>query len=81
MHPGEDSGHVIDLGLEGSMLDDQSPSQIPFLSTHHDLKEESTANENSFQQVERERAPVLSRSSLRSLLADGNDQQQTERYR
>lgn len=64
MHPGEDSGHVIDLGLDGSMMDDQSASQIPFLSSHHDLDEDQTANENNFQQVE-----ISTSASFRSLFS------------
>ena len=60
MHPGEHDGHVIDLGLDGSITTLQSLNQMPLMSIKNDsddmMDDEpiirmSIGNENNYQQV------------------------------
>lgn len=64
MHPGEDSGYVVDLSMESSMTAGQALSDVPILSIKKEVTEvmdqqkfqpttnrSPTTNENKFQRV------------------------------
>lgn len=64
MHPGEHSGHVIDLSIESAMINAQTIDDVPLLSVKNEADEDldqhklganisrtPTTNENKYQQV------------------------------